>query len=94
MKRSKQFLAAIDAFDSGDVRRALELMEGCAERDDPVACFMAALWYRDEEFGVVDIERSNRWLARLEELAEGGDAVAQCGETMGSDTITRSKDDK
>jgi hypothetical protein len=63
-------MAAIDAFDGGDAKLALQLMETCAEQDDPVACFTVALWYRSGEGAVVDIKRSEQWLARLERLAD------------------------
>src|SRR5262245_58331328 len=77
MKRSEQFMAAIDAFDGGDAKLALQLMEKCAEQDDPVACFTVALWYRNGEGAAVDIKRSAQWLARLEQLAEQGTTEAQ-----------------
>jgi TPR repeat protein len=77
MKRSEQFMAAIDAFDGGDAKLALQLMETCAGQDDPVACFTVALWYRSGEGAVVDIKRSEQWLARLEQLADQGNTEAQ-----------------
>jgi len=77
MKRSDQFIEAMDAYDDGNAKRALHLMEKCAGQGDPVACFLVALWYRDGEGTAVDIERSAQWLARLERIADDGDAEAQ-----------------
>jgi uncharacterized protein len=77
MKRSGQFMAAMDAYDSGNTAHALHLMEKCAEQDDPVACFMVALWYRNGEGTPADIKRSAQWLSRLETLADEGSAEAQ-----------------
>jgi len=65
------------AYDSDNTKLALDLMEKCAEQGDPVACFLVALWYRDGEGTVVNIKRSVHWLARLERLADEGNAEAQ-----------------
>lgn len=65
------------AYDSDDESLALRLMEECAEADEPVACFMMALWCAGKEGMPVDQERSARWLARFEELAEDDNLEAQ-----------------
>ena len=77
MKRSEQFIAAIDAYDTGNAELALHLMEKCAEQNDPVACFTVALWYRNGEGAVVDTKRSAQWLTRFERLADEGNTEAQ-----------------
>ena len=77
MRRSEQFLAAMDAYNDDRTELALRLMEECARQGDPVACYMAALWYRNGEGTRVDMKRSAQWLARLEQLAERDDAEAQ-----------------
>jgi len=65
------------AYDNGDTRVALRLMEECAGNGDPIACFTAALWYCGEEGIPADPARSQHWLARLEHLAEEGSLEAQ-----------------
>lgn len=77
MKRSTQFLKAMAAYDSDDESLALRLMEECAGADEPVACFMMALWCAGKEGMPVGQERSARWLARFEELAEDDNLEAQ-----------------
>lgn len=77
MKRSDGFLAAMSAYDDGDAALALKLMEQCAESGDPVACYTAALWRKHGESGATDLVRCAFWLNRLEDLAQGGDAMAQ-----------------
>lgn len=77
MGRSKQFLAAMDAYNADRPELALGLMEECARQGDPVACYMTALWYRKGEGTRPDVDRSAVWSARLEELAQLGDLEAQ-----------------
>jgi TPR repeat protein len=77
MSRSAQFMAAMNAYDEYRNEEALRLMENCAERGDPVACYLAALWYRNGEGAKVDLKRSNELMGRLELLAQGGDNEAQ-----------------
>lgn len=70
-------MEAMDAYDADQLELALRLMEECARKNDPVACFTTALWYRNGEGAPANAERSAQWLMRLEELAESGDAEAQ-----------------
>jgi uncharacterized protein len=75
--RSRLFMDAIDAYDSGELDVALRLMETCAEQGDPVACFMAALWHKDGDGVSMDLGRCEYWLERMEKLASQGNAEAQ-----------------
>lgn len=77
MSRSPEFSAAMKAYDEDRNAEALRLMESCAERGDPVACYLAALWYRNGEGTAVSLKRSNELMHRLETLAEAGDIEAQ-----------------
>lgn len=77
MSRTPQFYEAMRAYDNGDTRTALHLMEECASNGDPVACFTVALWYSGEDGVPTDKARSNQWLAELERLAEDGSVEAQ-----------------
>ncbi|MDQ0571068.1 TPR repeat protein [Variovorax paradoxus] len=70
-------MAAMTAYDEDRNEEALRLMESCAENGDPVACYVAALWYRNGEGTPVDLKRSDELMQQLELLAESGNAVAQ-----------------
>jgi TPR repeat protein len=61
------------AYDEGDSALGLYLMEECAKKGDPVACYMAALWHRDAS----NLEKSAEWMSKLESLAEQGNPEAQ-----------------
>lgn len=74
--RSAKFREAYDAYERDEADLALRLMEECAEAGDPRACFIAALWHRRESSSK-GMERSKRWLDRLEALANEGDQEAQ-----------------
>ena len=65
------------AYDSDNESLALRLMEECAEAGDPVACYTAALWYKNGEGTAVNPARRDYWIARLEELAQQGSLEAQ-----------------
>jgi TPR repeat protein len=77
MKRSAQFLAAIDAYDDDHAKQALRLMEECAQQGDPVACYMTALWYGNGEGVPADVVARDSWMQRLKTLAEQGHVEAQ-----------------
>jgi len=77
MSRSSEFMVAMSAYDEDRNEDALRLMESCAELGDPVACYLAALWYRNGEGAPVDLQRSGEWLRRLEKLADHGNVEAQ-----------------
>jgi TPR repeat protein len=76
-QRSAKFFEAMDAYDEDRPEEALRLMEECAQQGDPIACFTAALWYRNGEGAPESVQQSAEWLARLEELAEQGNTEAQ-----------------
>lgn len=67
----------MQAYDQGRASDALRLMEICAAQGEPVACYLAALWYRDGEGAAPDAKKSAHWLKELVRLAEGDDAEAQ-----------------
>lgn len=67
-------MAAYEADHEAD---ALRLMEACAARGDPVACYLAALWYRNGEGTPADEAQSIHWQQQLVRLAETGGAEAQ-----------------
>jgi uncharacterized protein len=67
----------MDAYDNGQLEIAMRLMEECAEKGDPVACFTMALWNRDGDGVPINLERSKHWLILFEELAEKGNLEAQ-----------------
>ena len=71
------FYEAMLAYDNGDARQALLLMEKCAGEGDPIACFTAALWYSGEAGVQANPLRKKQWIARLEELANEGNLEAQ-----------------
>jgi TPR repeat protein len=75
--RSSRFHEAIDLYNKGEANAALEMIEACAQEDDPVACYMAALWWRDRNCGDTSLERSAYWLDRLSQLANQGNPEAQ-----------------
>jgi uncharacterized protein len=75
--RSAKFFEAMQAYNDGRDEDALRLMEQCAEDGDPVACFLAGLWHHKGEGVPANRERSDKWLERLEELAEHDNAEAQ-----------------
>jgi TPR repeat protein len=75
--RSKQFDAAMAAYDKGHEAEALALMERCALESDPVACYLTALWYQNGEGAPASDALSKRWLHELVRLAKSGNAEAQ-----------------
>lgn len=77
MLRSPEFMAAMDAYDSGNSSLALHLMQKCAESGDPVACYTMALWYGSGEGTKPSTEQQDYWLRRLEALADDGNVEAQ-----------------
>lgn len=77
MGRSEEFMAAMQANDEGRDAEAAQLMEQCAMKGDPVACYFMALWYRDGEGVCASATRSERWMKEMERLAESDDAEAQ-----------------
>lgn len=77
MSRSEEFLSAMAAYDEGRNADALQLVERCALRGDPVACYLAALWHRNGEGTAVNEVQSERWMRELEKLAESDNAEAQ-----------------
>ena len=74
---SRVFEEAMSAYDDGKLRDAIALMEECAQGDDPVACFLTALWYREDVASKENIEASDAWLQRLKDLAFEGNTAAQ-----------------
>ena len=77
MIASRKFIAALEAYDAGDMPRALKLMRESAVDGYARACYFMALWARDAEFGPNDDATSSYWFNRLERLAEDGDPAAQ-----------------
>jgi uncharacterized protein len=75
--RSARFNEAMAAYNRGDAELAVRLMEECARTNDPVACYLLALWYRTGDDIPADLSKSDAWLSRLEELAEQGNVEAQ-----------------
>lgn len=73
---SDKFKAAMKAYDDDRLDEAMQLMEACAREDDPVACYMMALWHREADLPDT-LQRSAYWLKRLEQLAEQGNPQAQ-----------------
>ncbi len=74
--RVQQALAAYDL----DPARAVQQMRAAAEDDDPHACLNMANWhlyYRASGASEEDRAMAAAWLARLEHIAEGGNADAQ-----------------
>ncbi len=67
----------MNAYDNDRNEEALSLIEACAEGGDPVACFRAAIFYRDGIGTTIDLKRSASWLLRLKALAEKGNHEAQ-----------------
>lgn len=47
--RTQLFFEAMDAYDDDHPELALKLMEECASKGDPVACFTVALGVRMEK---------------------------------------------
>lgn len=77
MNRTAQFFAALKASDQGRHAAAAQLMERCATRGDPVACYFMALWYRDGEGVRASSSQSQHWMNELVRLAEADHAEAQ-----------------
>lgn len=77
MVRSAEFMAALQANDEGRLADGAKLMERCAAKGDPVACYFMALWYRDGEGVAVSMASSERWMKEMHRIAEAGDAEAQ-----------------
>lgn len=77
MKRSADFISAMQASDEGRHADAARLMERCAKRGDPVACYFMALWCRDGEGVRASDVQKQHWMDELERLAESGHSQAQ-----------------
>jgi TPR repeat protein len=77
MARSNEFMAAMMAYDDDRETEALKLMEACAARGDPVACYLTAFWYRNGEGTRPNLKKCEEWLNELIRLAEADDAEAQ-----------------
>lgn len=77
MGRSAEFMAALQANDDGRYAEAAQLMERCAVKGDPVACYFMALWYRDGEGVRASAAQSKHWMQEMERLAKSDDAEAQ-----------------
>jgi TPR repeat protein len=77
MERSVEFIAALQASDDGHHAEAARLMEQCALKGDPVACYFMALWYRDGEGVRASAAQSKHWMQEMERLAEADNAEAQ-----------------
>lgn len=67
----------MQASDEGRYVDAAQLMEKCAARGDPVACYFMALWYRDGEGVRASATQSEHWMKEMERFAELDDAEAQ-----------------
>jgi uncharacterized protein len=65
------------ANDEGRYADAARLMEQCARKGDPVACYFMALWSRDGEGVAASSAQSERWKQEMERIAGSGDAEAQ-----------------
>jgi TPR repeat protein len=77
MTISDELREAFDAYDCGDVSKAIAKMEACAESGEPKACFTLALWYNHGEGVRRNEALCQYWLAMLEQLAEDGNLEAQ-----------------
>jgi TPR repeat protein len=67
----------MEAYNDSQPDLAFKMMEECAQEGDPVACYMAALWSREGDGIPANPERSEHWMAELEQIAASGNAEAQ-----------------
>lgn len=73
----EDFQKAATAYSDEDFATAFPLMQRCAQAGHPRACFLLALMYQAGEGTIKDEIQYKKWLNRLLELAEEGNAVAQ-----------------